>query len=154
MNVPDFLRTVVGKMTDSMLYKYDFDFYYGMSEWLTVDLAAQLKDFIHCDLIPSDLPETQTGFLREDYELKMTFGRVANKDLSKKQQEDICWAMRPFTKQFIRRMHEETDSTNGKILLPYNGTGHIDEVREWTANNVHGASLLIRIIEREPSETC
>ncbi len=155
MNVPDFLRTVADKIVDSMNYSYDFDFYYGMEEWLTVDLAAQKNDFIYVEPIPSVLPETATGFYRESYELGIILGRViGNKDISKKDQEDAIWSLRPFVLQYIRRMHEEVTDENAKKLLPYDGGARLEEVREFTANNVYGIKCTITIIERFPSESC
>lgn len=153
MNIADFIRTVKAKITDSTGDIYLMDFYYGADEWKTLDLNNQKKDFIYLDPVEGDVPEKMTGFIREDYNLIMLVGRCMPLDLSKEQEEDVLWEMRPFAKQLIRRMFEETNTNDAKLLMPSKGA-KIIESRKQLAANVYGVIVQMRAEERFPDETC
>ena len=154
MSVVDTLRTASEKLTDSDGDLVPIDFYYGdISTWITVDLINQDKDFIFLNPISGIVPDKVSGFLREDYSVSFVFGRVANKDLSKNEAEEIIWALRPYALQYLRRIFDETNTTGAKLFMPRED-GDLRESREFSANNVYGIMVNVTIKERFPSETC
>lgn len=154
MSVVDIMRLPAAKLRDSNDDLIPMDFYYGsLADWITVDLANQANDFIWLNPIVGDVPEKLTGFLREDYRTVILIGRLANKDLSKEQQEAIIWTMRPIGLQYIRRLFEEVNSTGAKLFMPFE-SATIEEVRDFTANSIYGVQIELTIKERFPSETC
>ncbi len=154
MSVVDTLRTASTKLTDSDSDLISLDFYYGnIGTWITVDLSNQVKDFIFIDPIVGSIPEKETGFLREDYNVSFTFGRVANKDLTQLEEEELIWALRPFALQYIRRIFEETNDNGAKLFMPRED-GSVNESRMFSANNVYGVFCTVTVKERFPSQTC
>lgn len=155
MSVVDTLRTASGKIVDSSSVSVPIDFYYGdIATWITVNLSDQANDFIWIDPIDGSIPEAATGFIREDYTVKIVYGRVCDKDLSKDEIEAIIWDdLRPRALQYIDKIFKETNTNGAKLFMPRED-GSIEEYRRFSANNVYGVLGTVTVKERYPSETC
>ena len=153
MSVIDTMVTASTKLTDSSSDPYPVDFFYGMDEWKTIDTMDQDKDFIYVDPISGRIPAKDSGFLREDYSISLLFGRCVSLDLSKEQERDIIWQIRPYALQYLRRLLAETNTNGAKLFFPLED-GSIREVRKFLATNVYGVNIEFTLKERFPSETC
>lgn len=153
MSVIDISRTVAAKLKDSNGDLVSFDFYYGPEEYKLIDTQNQSNRFIYLDPVEGDIPGMISGNFREDYAFSFLVAKALPLDPSKADQEAAIWDVRPYAKQFLRRMFEEKNSDGVKWFLPFEGAT-IQEVRAFLATNIYGVIVKATIKERIPTETC
>lgn len=155
MSLIDDITAIVTAMTESDGSDAAFDFFYGLDEWKLIDTESQTRRFMYLDPVEGSVPEKETGNFRETYSINILIAKCeTNPDLSKEQERDAVWLLRPFALQFMRRMFAYTNANGAKKYIPYDGGGSIREVRKFLASNIYGVFLSFNIQERFPSESC